>query len=127
MENYDNWNRVKQKINKKKSVHTKEGEIYYASLGYNIGYEQNGKGDNFMRPLLVYKKFGKDTILAMPLSTQDKKGRFYFSFSFKQDIVSVALLSQIRLIDTRRLYKKIGRIRKDDLIELKKRFYELSN
>jgi mRNA interferase MazF len=127
MENYDKWNELKKKISKKESVYTKKGEIYYASWGKNIGYEQNGKGEKFMRPILVYHKFGKDTILAMPLSTQEKKGRFYFSFSFKKDIVSVALLSQIRLIDTKRLYRKIGRIRKDDLIELKKRFHELSD
>jgi len=127
MENYDNWNEIKKKISEKKSVYTKQGEIYYASWGYNIGYEQNGKGKNFMRPILVYKKFGQDSILAMPLSSKLKTGRFYFSFSFQEDKISVALLSQIRLIDTRRLYSKIGRMRAKDLKTLKERFYELSD
>jgi len=127
MENYDSWNEVKKKISQKKSVYTKQGEIYYASWGYNIGYEQNGKGDNFMRPILVYKKFGKDTILAIPLSSKEKIGRFYFVFSFQKHKMSVALLSQIRLIDTKRLYSKIGRIRSNDLQELKKKFNELIN
>jgi len=72
----------------KSSVHTKEGEIYYASA---------------------------------------KEGRFYFSFSFEPNKISVALLSQVKLLDTKRLYSKIGRIRKDDLVEMKRKFYELTN
>ncbi|KIM12151.1 MAG: hypothetical protein KU38_04395 [Sulfurovum sp. FS08-3] len=127
MESFDHWNEVKKEIAKKSSVHTKEGEIYYASVGHNVGFEQNGKGDKFMRPIVVFKKFGKETILAIPLSTQPKEGRFYFSFSFEPNKISVALLSQIKLLDTKRLYSKIGRIRKDDLVEMKRKFYELTN
>jgi len=127
MQKFDNWNKMKKEISQKSSVYTKEGEIYYASLGHNIGSEQNGKGDKFMRPILVYKKFGKETILAMPLSSQPKEGRFYFSFTFQPNKISVALLSQIRLLDTKRLYSKIGRIRQNDLINMKKKFNELTN
>ena len=127
MQKFDNWNKMKKEISQKSSVYTKEGEIYYASLGHNIGSEQNGKGDKFMRPILVYKKFGKETILAMPLSSQPKEGRFYFSFTFQPNKIFVALLSQIRLLDTKRLYSKIGRIRQNDLINMKKKFNELTN
>ncbi len=70
MKKFDEWNEVKKQIESKKTVYTKEGEIYYASLGENVGFEQNGKGDTFLRPIVVYKKFGKDSILAMPLSTK---------------------------------------------------------
>ncbi len=77
MKKFDEWNEVKKKIESKKSVYTKEGEIYYASLGENIGFEQNGKGDIFLRPIVVYKKFGKDSILAMPLSTRVKNKEHY--------------------------------------------------
>ncbi|RLA71939.1 MAG: type II toxin-antitoxin system PemK/MazF family toxin [Epsilonproteobacteria bacterium] len=127
MKKYDDWNEIKKNISQKSSIYTKEGEIYYASLGENIGYEQNGKGDNFMRPILVYKKFGRDTIFAMPLSSKEKNGRFYFSFSFKDEQISVALLSQARLLDTRRLFSKIGRMKLNDFTMLKKKFNELIN
>ena len=92
MQKFDDWNKLKKNISKKSSVYTKEGE--------NIGYEQNGKGDNFMRPILVYKKFGKDTIFAIPLSSKEKNGR---------------------------LFSKIGRIRSNDFQDLKNKFNELIN
>ena len=75
----------------------------------------------------MYKKFGKESILAIPLSSQPKDGRFYYSFSFQTDKISVALLSQIRLLDTRRLYSRLGRIKKDDFIKMKQKLNELMN
>lgn len=127
MQSFDKWNELKKEISQKGSVYTKEGQIYYASLGHNIGFEQNGRGDKFMRPILIYKKFGKETILGIPLSSQVKEGRFYYTFSFQANKLSVALLSQIRLLDTRRLYSRLGRMKKDDFIKMKQKLNELIN
>jgi len=118
MDEFDKWNSLKKQIENNKFIYTKVGEIYNCMLGKNIGYEQSGKGDKFLRPILVYKKFSRFTILAIPLSTTQKRGKYYFEFSFLENKTSVALLSQIRLIDTRRLYKKLGRISKKDFENL---------
>ncbi len=68
----------------------RQREIYWANLGENIGFEQNGKDDNFMRPLLIFKKFSNNIFFGIPLSTQRKKdGSFFFEFSFKNDEYNV--------------------------------------
>ena len=126
MKDFDSWNEVKKRISNNSPVYTKEGEVYYAILGVNVGYEQDGKGELYLRPIVVYKKFGRDSILAIPLTSQKKSGRFYYSFQFKKDVVSVALLSQIRLLDTRRVYKKVGRMKFNDFKDMKKKFQELT-
>ncbi len=125
LDSYDKWNDIKKRLEKNSFIHTKIGEIYNAQLGMNVGYEQSGKGKQFLRPILVFKKFSKSTVLAMPLSTTNRRGKYYFEFNFIPDKVSVAILSQIRLIDTRRLYKKLGRIKTDDFRLLNEKFNEL--
>ena len=35
------------------SVSFKERDIFWVSIGQNIGYEQNGKSDIFSRPVLI--------------------------------------------------------------------------
>ncbi len=67
MKEFDKWNDIKKTIENNKFIHTKTGEIYNCLLGENVGFEQSGKGDAFLRPVLVFKKFSKNTILAIPL------------------------------------------------------------
>jgi mRNA interferase MazF len=124
-QDFDKWNEIKKTIENNKFIQTKNGEIYNALLGKNVGFEQSGKGTNFLRPIVVLKRFSKSAILAMPLSTTAKRGKYYFDFSFRSDKTSVAILSQVKLIDTRRLYKKMGRMQSKDFQKLNKRFNEL--
>jgi len=62
------WSK-KRTDNKKIIPQIKQREIYWANIGENIGFEQNGKGDNFMRPLLIFKKFSNNIFFGIPLST----------------------------------------------------------
>ena len=73
---FDIWNDVKKKIQDKKDAKQKfpkEREVWMSSLGKNIGYEQNGSGDQFSRPVLIIKKFNNQMFWAIPLSTKQKK------------------------------------------------------
>jgi hypothetical protein len=36
-----------------KIVQVNEGGVYWCSFGENVGFEQNGSGDNFSRPILM--------------------------------------------------------------------------
>jgi mRNA interferase MazF len=122
---YDEWNRVKQTIdNSINKVFFKEREIFWLSVGENVGFEQNGKGEIFSRPVLVLKKFSRNMFFGIPLSTQIKEGSFFFTFELlgKQ---SNALLVQGRLYDSKRLENKIGMINQDDFNTLKKKMREL--
>jgi len=102
-----------------------DGDILFVSIGQNVGYESYGKGKEFLRPVLVFKKFGRNSFYGIPLSTQTKEGYFYFNFSYKQDIVSTALLSQARIFDTKRVKYRSGTIHKKDFREITKKFLEV--
>ena len=106
----------------KKTFH--EREVWFIKIGENVGFEQNGKGDEFLRPVVVYKKFSKNVFLGIPLTRTIKDGKFYSSFDFKGQR-SVAILSQIRLFDSKRLSYATGRISKGDYGKLKEKLIEL--
>ena len=115
---FDNWNKNKKDIhNNKHRPFYKEREIWWCSLGYNIGFEQDGTGKNFDRPVIILKGFNKESTLIIPLVGKNKKGKFYFYLGIVKDRKVTALLSQIRLIDTKRL---ISRVDKLDLKKFKK-------
>ncbi len=126
MDDFDLWNEVKKETNKKSyPLHFKEREIYFIRVGKNIGFEQNGKGEYFLRPVLVLRKFSRYFFVGIPLTSQAKEDMFHFKFSFKANKHSYAILSQIRAFDANRLERKIGKISNDDFAELKKRLREL--
>jgi mRNA interferase MazF len=76
MENeYDSWNTVKKNIaNNHKQVFCKTRDIWWCSVGMNIGTEIYGKNEMFERPILVLKVYNKETVLGLPLSTKIKLG-----------------------------------------------------
>ena len=108
--NFNGWNKKKIELNNgnfNDYVHTRE--VWWCSLGLNIGFEQDGKHDSFERPVLVIKKFSNDIVLIVPLSSRIKDGVYYFNFTHDNKVFS-ALISQIRLISTKRLNRKIYRM-----------------
>jgi mRNA interferase MazF len=128
MKNFDKWNEVKKNLNKKnKLIIPKEREIYWASIGINIGFEQDGKGDKFSRPVLVFKTFSKNMFFAIPLSTKRKKGSWFFEFNFIENEISTALIVQGKILDTKRLENRLGMINKDDFEQLTLQVKKLLN
>lgn len=126
MKQHDKWNEIKKKIDTKttKIVIPKQREVYWASIGENIGNEQNGNGDIFSRPVLIIKRFSKSMFFGVPLSTQIKEGTFFYNFTFLEK-ESNALIVQGRLFDTKRLENRIGMIEKDDFANIKQSLKEL--
>jgi len=124
MKRFNEWNEVKKRTEDKIIIpKIRQREIYWANIGENIGFEQNGKGKEFMRPLLIFKKFSNNIFFGIPLSTQAKKeGSFFFEFSFKDDAISTALIVQGKLFDAKRLDRKIGKMSLDDYDKLKLKF-----
>jgi pseudaminic acid cytidylyltransferase len=114
-DSFDKWNGLKKLLNTKdQTIGFREKDILFVSVGKNIGYEILGKGDEYLRPVLVVKKFGKYSFFGVPLSTKTKEGNFYFSFSYKKGIISTALLSQVKVFDSRRSKYRSGQIRQKD-------------
>lgn len=125
MKDFDSWNDQKKAIDgckNKKTFH--EREIWFIKIGENVGFEQNGKGDEFLRPVIVLKKFSKNVFIGIPLTKTVKNTKFYASFTFK-DITSSAILSQIRLFDSKRLAYPIGRMSQGDYDAVKQKLIAL--
>jgi len=127
--NYNNWNDIKKDLSKNtRNVNFNQKEIFMTYVGYNIGFEQNGdKNQNFLRPVLVYKKFSKNLFLGIPLTTTEKNSKFYYSFIFKDNKISTAILSQIKLFDSKRCKYRMGQIKDNDFKILINKFVSLTN
>lgn len=103
---YDEWNKLKQEIQSDGdliNIFPQEGEVWMSSLGRNIGFEQNGSGNNFSRPLLVVKKFNNHMFWCVPLSSKQKSFDFYHNFIDPNEQKVSAILAQLRLISVKRL------------------------
>jgi mRNA interferase MazF len=87
----------------------KEGEIWWAHTGENIGNEMNGKGEMFTRPIYIFKKYDRYSFLALPLSTKIKTGTWYCSIEFSGK-TQIIILAQGRVLDYRRLKEKAGEL-----------------
>lgn len=122
---FDRWNRQKQKTHLRKDrTLFHEGEIWWCSLGANIGDEQNGKGKFFSRPVLVFRKFNANVFLGLPLSTILKENRFYHRIHFK-GIDQCVVLSQMRLLDAKRLENRMGSLPSHEFAKVTKKLKDL--
>jgi len=120
IEQFTRWIKLKLKAHQRKQrPWFSERDIWRANLGQNIGDEENGKGSQFMRPVIVLKKFNQNICLIAPTSTQLKDNKHYFGIEYN-DTRYPTLISQIRTIDAKRLRKRIARLSKFELHEIKK-------
>lgn len=104
----------------------KEGEIWWCYVGENVGSEVNGKGAQFTRPVLIFKKYDRFSFFAIPLTTKNKVGTWYFSF-IHNNKTQTAQLAQSRVVSYKRLKELIGKIDSVDFENIKKAFIELHN
>lgn len=104
---------------------SKDFEVWFVSVGLNIGFEADGKGSNYWRPAVVLKKFNLETFWGVFLTSKAKTGKYYFSFSHGQGRISIANLSQIRLIDSKRMRSLLGSMSERSFLEMRKRIIEL--
>lgn len=124
---YNKWHPIKQKINNswEKRPFFHEREVWYCHLGENVGFEQDGKGESFLRPAVILRKFNNEIFLAVPFTTTLKDSRYYFTVNFGEGKKSSAILSQIRLLDGKRLSHKVGVVPNDEFVALTKKLKDL--
>lgn len=107
--NFSRWSYIKPRIHERQNypIYIHEREIWWASLGLNIGYEQDGKNENFERPVLIIKKFNRFLVWIIPLTSTGKNNPYYYQFSVEK---SHLVLSQIKTISTKRLLRYTKKI-----------------
>ena len=122
---FNRWNSKKQSLDiLKKSILFQERDILFISMGKNIGYEQDGKGEDFLRPVLVYKKFNKEQFLGFALTSKKKSGKFYQEISHNNRI-SYVILSQLKTYSAKRVKYRSGKIDTNHLKKVHKKFIDL--
>ena len=129
MNDFDKWCGIKKHINKKeKTIGIKLRDVVFINMGKNIGFEQNGKGEKFLRPVIVSKIFSKNLFFGIPLTSKIKKGNFFetVEFTYKNKFYqNSAILVQTKTFDTKRILYKKGMIKKEDFERLQLKLKEL--
>ena len=111
MKDFDSWN--KEKTGLENVAHDilffHEREIWWCSIGINLGDEQDGKNELFERPVLVLKKFNNKVCWVLPMSAKQKDGIYYHPLEHDGKTFSV-ILSQLRLISVKRFRRFVRKI-----------------
>jgi mRNA-degrading endonuclease toxin of MazEF toxin-antitoxin module len=105
IKDFQGWNKLKQKLSSKQdtSVPTiKEREIWWLSIGINVGDEEDGHNELYNRPVLIVRKFSTRLFWGVPLTTKIKDNRLYFPIDFKGQKQCI-MLTHLRLYDAKRL------------------------
>ena len=71
---YTKWHKIKTDINNaEKRVFFHEREIWFCYVGANVGFEQDGNKEEYLRPVLVVRKFNNEVFWGIPLTKSEKR------------------------------------------------------
>jgi mRNA interferase MazF len=101
------WHLIKQKIhenNGRPFYH--EREVWWCLIGANVGFEMDGKGQKYARPVLIIRDFNHATFWAAPITTRLKHTKYHFDIDLNDGVRRQVILSQLRLMDGKRLRSK---------------------
>jgi mRNA interferase MazF len=117
---FDGWNVQKKYVqSNEKQIFFNVRDVWWIYLGHNIGREQDGKNEDYVRPVLVLRKLTNHMFIGIPLSTKKKQGyRFYLPFKHDGEEIS-AVLHQVRMFDSKRLKRRMYRLNQDAFEEIR--------
>ncbi len=125
MKDFDNWNFLKKNIeNFEKEVFCHTREVWWCSIGINIGVETDGKNKNFERPVVVFKVYNINSILIFPITSKHKYDSFHCKIYIKardQEELQIGFVkvTQVKVVSTKRLIRKMGVVNIDSFNELR--------
>ena len=106
---FDGWNEVKKITHRNDAApepFPKEREVWWCSVGVNVGVETDGKHETFERPVLIVRVFNREMLWTVPITSTMKDSPFYYPFLFKNEDRSV-ILTQLRVMSTKRLQRQV--------------------
>jgi mRNA interferase MazF len=119
VKDFEKWSTLKQILDARPGMaFAYPREVWWCSLGANIGAEIDGKNDSFERPVLVVRVYNKETLLVVPVTTKEKNDRFHHKID-SGGKSSWASLTQIRVISNKRLLRKVDTITEEAFSSLK--------
>ncbi len=123
MKNFDEWNTKKKEIDIKDNfMHPKVREVWWCSIGVNVGKEIYGKGTDYRRPVLIVNSEDADNFIGVPLSSKLKNRKYSKIIRTEDGILHSALIYQIKVFDKRRLIKRKSSLSIEEFIEVQKMF-----
>lgn len=124
---FDSWNKIKQVIEKVPSMLYNVREVWWCRMGVNIGSEQDGKGEHYIRPVVIIRSLWADSCVVVPLTTSTKEHFFRVPVGHIKENAkpSCANISQLRIVDVKRLQQKVGFLNDKNFTALKKRIRDL--
>ena len=129
---FDEWNTTKKTVDSRdRDVFGYPREVWWCSLGINIGAEIDGKNENFERPVIIMRVYNKDTMLVLPTTSRAKPDKFHFAIEIdaldpktkelSKKTVYVKL-TQARVVSNKRLIRKINVISEGDFERIRDAF-----
>lgn len=122
---FDHWNEKKKQTETEPPRSYNVREIWWCRLGINIGFEQDGSGQNSLRPVLILRGFSPDACVIVPLTTSTRDHQLRISIGIINGQHARVNLSQLRTVDSRRLVERVGLLEKDIFAEIRKTVREL--
>lgn len=125
IKNFNAWNEKKKKLDiGERLAEFHEREVWWCSIGINIGSEQHSQTKDFSRPVLVIRKFTRDIFWGIPLTTKIKPLHFRKCLII-DGVENDILILQMRVYDRKRLVRKITIVSKQEFAELTKLIRDL--
>jgi mRNA interferase MazF len=126
MKDFTHWGGVKEKLDSllHRPPFVSEGDMWWASIGENVGSEIGGKSELHSRPVIVLRKLSHGFYFVIPTTSKSKDGSWYFTFTHAEKLTT-ACLHQARAIDYRRLSSKLGTLDERDFSALRGAFKDL--
>jgi mRNA interferase MazF len=126
LKRFSEWFGLKKKLHERQQTPplVSEREVWWASVGENVGSEINGKSALFSRPVIIYKKLSHGFYFVIPTTTQKKEGSWFVRVRYQRTDMT-ACLHQARAIDHRRLSSRLGQLDGDDFENVQGGFRKL--
>jgi mRNA interferase MazF len=94
IQNFDDWNIKKKNLqfldnSYGHELYFKVGDVWWCSVGLNIGKESFGKGADFRRPVLIIKKLSAELYIVLSLTTKYKVGTWFTNVMLNNEIITL--------------------------------------
>jgi mRNA interferase MazF len=123
IKDFTNWIKKKESLDQKehdRNLFIYQREVWWCSMGVNVGVEIDGKNENFERPVLVIKKFNGLMFWGIPLTSKHKTNDYVIEVKHEKG-TSYANIAQLRLFSTKRILRKVGVISKGSFQAVKEK------
>ena len=132
---FDTWNGLKKSIECKQGgeAYAYPREVWWCSLGVNLGVEIDGKNENFERPVLIIRVYNPHSMLVPPITSKGKEDKFHCKIIVKAKNIETGelynkpvwvKLTQARAISNKRLLRKVDVVPVADFDIVQKAFRE---